>query len=219
MKEDDKTGNAKHFRFCIYKVQSETMSHTMYITKAIVCGSRASMTSDKSYLLLTSELGMVWATARSVRMEKSKQRCALQDFSLVRISLVRGKATWRIGSVEALSNPFLASLTREARGGVSFVIRAIRRYVHGEEPVLSIFADTEEVLSVLCELSDVKQIGVYQQVFMIRLLTQLGYVVRTSELAPVLTPESFITAYNAYDNSLEGVITKCIEHGSTVSHL
>jgi len=45
------------------------MSSRQYITKAIVCGSVQSMTSDKSYLLFTQELGMVWAQARSVRME------------------------------------------------------------------------------------------------------------------------------------------------------
>ena len=38
---------------------------------------------------------MVLAAARSVREEKSRQRYALQEFALVRVSLIKGKSGWR----------------------------------------------------------------------------------------------------------------------------
>jgi len=191
----------------------------MYITEAIVCGSRHNMTSDKSYLLFTKELGMLWAVARSVRMEKSKQRCAMQDFSVIRISLVLGKASWRIGSVEALSNPFLASDSRASRGGVSFVVKAIRKYVHGEEIVPRTYLDAHAVLLILSSLDDVSMIEVYQQVFVLRMLAELGYIKTDDVLEALLKAETIEDAVQLYDVSLDALLTKSIEHAAEVSHL
>lgn len=195
------------------------MSSRQYITKAIVCGSVQSMTSDKSYLLFTQELGMVWAQARSVRMEKSKQRCALQDFSIIRVSLVQGRATWRIGSVEALANPFLAAHSRESRGGVSYVIKKLRQYLHGETALPKIFVDSVESLAALATEDDIAMIAVWQQVFECRLLTELGYIKVTHDLLPLIDAPSVMDATEAYDSSLDAAVTKSIEYASQVSHL
>lgn len=195
------------------------MSYATYTTKAIICGSRDSNTSDKSYLLFTEELGMLWASAKSVRFEKSKQRCALQDFSLIRISLIQGKATWRIGSVEELSNPFLAASSRTGRGGVSFIIKTIRRYVHGEVVLPRTFSDTVESLTAVSLTTDTHDVEVYQQMFVFRLLSELGYVATHKEYAQVLSTPTIGGAVVLYDSSLDAYITKSIEHASQVSHL
>lgn len=191
----------------------------MYTTKAIVCGSRDNMTSDKSYLLFTEDIGMLWATAKSVRMEKSKQRHALQDFSIIRISLVQGRSTWRIGSVEAIANPFLAADSRMSRAGVSFVVKAIRRYVHGEVVVPEIFSDTEESLLSLSSEDDIGTIERYQQLYMLRLLSRLGYVVRTEALASSLDTPSIAAAVENHDVTIDAMVSKSIEHAAHASHL
>lgn len=80
------------------------MAYVTYTTDAIVCGTYDRNTADRSYRLFTRELGMLYADARSVRLEKSKQRQALQDFSLIKVSLVKGKAGWKIGSVSEVQN-------------------------------------------------------------------------------------------------------------------
>jgi recombinational DNA repair protein (RecF pathway) len=177
------------------------------------------MTSDKSYLLFTQELGMVWAQARSVRIEKSKQRCALQDFSIIRVSLVQGRATWRIGSVEALANPFLAAHSRVARGGVSYLVKKLRQYLHGETALPQIFADSIEGLTALAKEDDIAMIAVWQQVFECRLLTDLGYIKVTDDIRPLLEAPSILEATAVYDSSLDVVVTKSIAYASQVSHL
>ncbi len=151
------------------------MSYHTYITEALVCGSKLSMTSDKSYLLYTRRMGMLWATARSVRLEKSKQRYALQEFSLIRVSLVKGKGGWRIGSVDALGNPFLEASTRSQRAGVHAVLKLLRRLVHGEEACHVVY---DEVLRALTRLSGSApgDLSVLQDVFALRLLHMLGYI-------------------------------------------
>ena len=191
----------------------------MYITPAIVCGSRNTMTSDKSYLLFTQELGMLWATARSVRMEKSKQRNALQDFSIIRISLVQGRAVWRIGSVEEFSNPFLESLSRDSRAGVSAVIKSIRRYIQGEEITPRTFTDAQHILALIPRLEKKEDIQMYQNVFMLRMIQELGYLKDTKSLNALVDAETIHDAYLCYVPSMTKVLEDALEHASSVSHL
>ncbi len=195
------------------------MSYKTYTMQALVCGSRASFTSDKSYLLFTKEVGMLWATARSVRVEKSKQRMALQDFSMVRVSLIKGKTGWRIGSVEAHANAFLAAENRAVRGGIAFVVKALRQYVHGEVEVPRAFADMQSVLDRLVTESTPEDIAVYQQLFILRLLEELGYIAVPQEFRVYIETKDLHGAFTIYDNTHDARITQHIEHAKKVSHL
>lgn len=162
------------------------MAYQTYITEAIVCGSKHSMTSDRAYLLFTKDAGMLWATARSVRLEKSKQRYALQDFSIIRVSLVKGKGGWRAGSVEAVGNPFMEALSRQARGGVHSAMMLLRRFVHGEEVNTSLYSDT--VLALTCmSVAEGGDIADLQDIFTLRLLHSLGYIAPRAVYEALLT--------------------------------
>lgn len=185
------------------------MSHKIYTTRAIVCGSRANNTSDKSFLLFTREAGMLWATARSVREERSKQRFALQDFSLIKVSLVRGKGGWRIGSAESERNYFTSGHdTREARAATAAILRLLRQFLHGEiaQPVL--FDDTIRALKQVGE--DVHVVDVYT----LRVLHQLGYVASSAALEPYLQAKEWWTL-----PSLPESAKASIEKAKQVSHL
>lgn len=151
------------------------MAYATYTTDAIVCGSKNSNTSDRSFLLFTREAGMLWASAKSVREEKSKQRYALQDFSIIRVSLVKGKTGWRIGSVEAISNPFMEAGAREARAGISSVLKLLRRFLHGEVSHAGVFDDAVLVLSCMT-VAAVEDVVDLQDQFTLRALHALGYI-------------------------------------------
>jgi DNA repair protein RecO len=125
------------------------MSYSTYTTEAIVCGTRDRNTTDRSYLLFTRDGGMLYAEARGARREGSRQRYALQDFTRVRISLVRGKAGWRVGSVEALENYYTDAVDRAARGSVVALVKLLRRFARGEEPHPELYQYTTWVLPVL----------------------------------------------------------------------
>jgi recombinational DNA repair protein (RecF pathway) len=193
------------------------MSYKTYTTEALVCGSKNHNTSDKNYLLFSREAGMVWATAKSVREERSKQRYALQDFSHIRVSLVRGKSGWRIGSVESLGNPFMKAKTRRERGIIKFVISELRRYVQGEIPLLRVYDDAFEVLSLA---STVKEGDTHlQDMFLVRLLTELGYVAPDPSWIPVVTVPTIKDAQKVYVESMYPNIARAIEEGVQASHL
>ena len=182
-----------------------------------MCGSHDSNTSDKSYLLFTEETGMLFATARSVREEKSKQRYALQDFSRIRVSLVKGKSGWRIGSVEALGNPFLLATTRLQRALINFVFMQLRRYVHGEIVLASVYLDATEVLQKANTFEHLwSKVG---QVFLLRLLSELGYIAPESPWDALVEAPSIETAMGLYTESMAGRIEAVIEKGRHASHL
>lgn len=190
------------------------MSYQTYTTEAIVCGSNDSYTSDRSYLLFTREAGMLWANAKSVREERSKQRYALQDFSVIRVSLVKGKSGWRVGSVEAISNPFMEAKLRSARAGVSATIKLLRRFLHGEEPHISIYDDA--VIALACmTTADESDLQDLQDQFMLRMLHGLGYI------APHATYNALLQAVDPWSvpQKLSPHATAAIQKALTASHL
>lgn len=187
------------------------MAHKMYITDAIVCGSRNRNTSDRSFLLFTREAGMVWAAARSVREERSKQRHALQDFSHIRVSLVRGKSGWRIGSVEALQNYFLNAEDRKIRGIVSGVVHLLRRFVHGEEVHVQLYDDTVAIL----QSSQLGHNESLLDVYTLRVMAQLGYIAPHKEYNSLLTQSDWYTK----PVPVPAIATQAITRGLESSHL
>ncbi len=189
------------------------MAYATYTTEAIVCGSKDNYTSDRAYLLFTERAGMLWASARSVRVETSKQRCALQDFSIIRVSLVKGKTGWKIGSVEAIGNPFLRADDRASRTRVQMVIRALRRFLHGEEQVSAVFRDAKAALELLP--GSTTDPVIIEHVFMLRLLHTLGYVSSNVVFADLLEGQ----LREKIDIPMPPLGVAAIDRALTASHL
>lgn len=157
---------------------------------------------------------MLWATARSVREERSRQRYALQDFSFIRVSLVRGKGGWRIGSAEGELNYFddTQSGTRFARAAVASIVRLLRQFLHGEIVHGTLFEDTKAALERAKEESANQSDLV--EIFSLRLLHTLGYIAVTPEL------ENYITTKEWWSlPSLPKTAGVAIEKAKQASHL
>jgi len=192
------------------------MSYTTYTTDAIVCGTYDRNTADRSYRLFTRELGMLWADARSVRLEKSKQRFALSDFSLIRVSLVRGKSGWKIGSVTGHKNYYHCATSQSARGSVVSLVRFLRRYVQGEETQVELYDYVIAALDVLA--GEVIERGFVDQVVTLRILAELGYVAKPSVPASLLTilPAELTGMYSKTDAT---IVASLLENADTLSQL
>jgi len=188
------------------------MSYAIYTTTALVCGHRPRLSADAAFWLFTRDAGMVLATARSVREERSKQRFALQDFSLVNVSLIQGKAGWRIGSVEALDNYFLKSEDKAVRHSLALVLRTLRRYVQGEEASPDLFAEVTSQLQLL-QNPHLLNREYIEQLSVVRILEHLGYVSsqfsekNLEELAGNYTPKT------------HAALLASIDMAQSVSHL
>ena len=128
---------------------------------------------------------MLHASAKSVREERSKHRYALQDCSLIRATLVRGRAGWKVTGSEAIQNFYSEQSTREGRKLIREIIRLLRRLIHGEESHLGIFDETKR-----CLVKDHPgQEEVTLLLYTLRVLHALGYIRETDELAPMLRHE------------------------------
>lgn len=193
------------------------MTYATYTTKAIVCGNYHNNTADKSFLLFTKHAGMLYASARSVREEKSKQRYALQDFSLITVSLIKGKTGWRIGSVETEGNLFGAALSRPARGSVVRVLKLLRRFVQGEEPHPELYDELTEALRYLATDTATHRV-LAEEIIEARLLAALGYISVTDTLRPALEP-SLSQALATTPDSILPFLQSATTHAQSISQL
>jgi recombinational DNA repair protein (RecF pathway) len=159
------------------------MAYSTYTTEAIVCGTHNRQTTDRSFLLFTRDGGMLYAEARGVRRERSKQRPALQDFSRIRVSLIHGKAGWRIGSVESLQNYYADAVDRAARGSVVALVKVVRRFARGEEPMVAVYDYIVAALALLAQPSSVRLF--FDTYVQVHFLALLGYVAIDTLPAPL----------------------------------
>lgn len=148
------------------------MAYQTYITEALVCGTYDSHSADRSFLLFAREAGMVYAHAKSVREERSKQRYALQACSHVRATLIRGKSGWKIAGVESIQNLYARTETRESRAFLRNIIRLLKRVIHGETVYEGIFDDVIRA----CTHSETFSHSTLETILSLRILHALGYV-------------------------------------------
>lgn len=194
------------------------MSYQTYITEGLIVGSFDSNTADKSYLLFTRDAGMIYASAKSVREERSRQRFALQDFSRITVSLIKGKTGWRIGSVQSEGNFFVEATDRAVRGSVVRICKLLRRFVAGEEPHPDLFDEVMAGMVILCR-EKVSNRALFEEMLVARVLYRLGYIARTPSLSGVF--DSNITEL-LQNLSIYGVLAdlkSITEKATTASHL
>lgn len=190
------------------------MSYSTYTTEALVCGTWDRNTADKSYLLFTKNAGMLYADARSAREEKSKQRFGLQDFSYIRVSLIKGKNGWRIGSVEPVCNHYADAIDKAGRGSVVMIYRWLRRFYKGEESDPLLFVYLLAGLEVLGKT--VTDRAYLERLIQLRVLYDLGYVdTKQAEafLVKTITPD--LTASPKVTKSIDDLLDIAID----TSHL
>ncbi len=166
--------------------------HHIYHTEAFVLSSRNSREADKVFTVFTKELGLVRASATSVRKISSKLRYALQDFSLARIDLVRGRETWRIISATPIKS--VISATSPTCGErikiIGNIFSLIKRLSHGEEANEFLYEDLKRGIEMISTpaLSE-SELESVESVLVLRILHHLGYFSHKPELSLLVSGE------------------------------
>lgn len=192
------------------------MVFEIYTTHMIICGSKNHNTADRMYHMMTREAGMIFAVAKSVRRESSRQRYALQDYSYGRVSLVRGRHGWIIGSVEAEGNYYHDANDRESRRRVINLFKLLRRLVSGESPEPELFDEIKESMPLLVE--DKTDFAISDVLVQFRLLVRLGYV-DSRNMSQIVTNIPLREAVHNIDSvTLERLRQLCVQ-GLAVSQL
>lgn len=195
-----------------------TLSYQTYTTDAIVAGSFDNNTADKSYLLFTRSAGMIYASAKSVREERSRQRSALQDFSHVTVSLIKGKTGWRIGSVQSYGNIFSVAQTRQSRGSVVRLLKLLRRFIQGEDPQPELF---DEILFALLFVTDTNLDNrqLIEEIVQARILYLLGYISLSDELSVILNKSLNLALNEGVSDTFLPALQLATSNAQSASHL
>ncbi|MEK7586244.1 MAG: DNA repair protein RecO [Patescibacteria group bacterium] len=146
------------------------MSHHHYDTEGFVLGHLDIKESSRLLYLLTADFGLVLALAQGAREPRSKMRANLQDFSLLRVGLVRGKEFWRLTSAMEFGWFSKILVDAETRVWVAKIFSLLRRLVQGEVKDQELFLIIKN--SFLAPTRDAN----YELTLMARILAHLGYL-------------------------------------------
>lgn len=157
------------------------------VVKAVVIGRRSSGEGSVRVILYTDALGLVTALSKSGREERSQLRAHLQAGTYGLFSLVKGRDTWRVAGVMDTKNAhFESEGNPEAQESLQRVLSLVRQFVRGEGEDAYFFETlwgfVEGLSASAGSLKDSERVAV------LRLLSALGYVESSPNIAEFLKP-------------------------------
>lgn len=151
------------------------MAHHIYHTTALILLTKERGEANKRVTLLTRELGLVHAIAQGIRYEKSKLRFALQELSLARVDLVRGRDVWRITSAQSIHSFASECLVAQKKNTTERVIGTILRFYLGEDVHETVFDLVLRFLQAMEEEIEKENYISHEVYTLFRVLCELGY--------------------------------------------
>ena len=194
------------------------MSYHIYTTDGIILKRTIFGEANILLYILTEDLGLIIASARSARLSASKLRGALQEYTRISVSVVKGKNGWKVTNVSEKDNFFFEcpDYSKKILAQVSFVLL---KMIQGETPHPEIFQTIVAGFEFLKNVSE-KDISNFETLIILRLLYQLGYVAKSSNT------EIHIKNIKEWDDSLleqipknKEILIKTINKALKESHL
>jgi len=184
--------------------------HHIYHTHGFVLSSRNTGEANKMLTIYTREMGLIRAAAQGIRLHKSKLRFTLQDFSYVKVDLVRGKELWRVTSAKHISSFPLARRSSFSLLLITRVNKIIERLCYGESPNESIFDDLIQALYLLDdEFITSESREALELHLVLRIMNSLGYIGDSEILIKYLN-----SSFN--DSKIESLL---LERQSIIAHI
>lgn len=150
--------------------------HHIYHTEGIILGSKNYGETGKYYSIFTKDLGMVYASAQGIRKMSSKLRFILQDFTYIKLDLVKGKDFWRIttasktNKLEKLSDPKIFEVFVN-------ICKLLKRLLTGEGANEVLFLDLLDGLFILEKShNNTDELRSAEAIIVLRILNNLGYI-------------------------------------------
>jgi DNA repair protein RecO (recombination protein O) len=151
--------------------------HHIHHTQGFILSSRNIGEANKILTIYTREMGLLRAVVQGVRLNKSKLRFSLQDFSYNNIDLVRGKDFWRITSSSYISSFPLARRNKFSLVLIMRICRLLERLCIGEHANEIIFDDMIQSFNFLDnENISVKEKEALELHLVLRIMHSLGYI-------------------------------------------
>jgi len=164
--------------------------HSIVSTDGLVLAKRGAGEANTLVAILTKDLGLVRASARSARVEQSKLRYGLETLTHGKFSLVRGRYEWKLVGTQDLSRSYLGA-TAARRRAAGRIARLLLRLIHGEEPVEALYDTVAQGLECLARAATDADAESIECVLVLRVLAHLGYLPHTPQLAPFIEADFF----------------------------
>lgn len=184
--------------------------HHIYHTHGFILSSNNKGEANKMFSIYTREMGLVRAMAQGVRLSKSKLRFSLQDFSYIKVDLVRGKDLWRITSARHISSFPIARTNRDSILLIARASKLLERLCDGEESNIEIFDDLIQALYLLDDINTSQESRQALELHLIlRIMNNLGYIGDSDILSKYLS--------SSFDYSKTEILLK--EKQSIIAHI
>lgn len=191
--------------------------HAVHTTPGFIIDSRPYGEAGRVLSMFTRDFGLVTATAQGIRLEKSKLRYHVQEYSLGTFSLVRGQEYWRLTSAQGGEY----EINRESLEMVSRVALILRRLVQGEDPNEALFESVSALFSYVSAskpTSD-KILKPLESLTVIRILNALGYVGNEKNLSEFVASDDFTPDLITAAGKNLALVNKTINSALRESHL
>ncbi len=147
--------------------------HHKYTTQGFIVNTKGSREADMLYSVYTEEFGMVFASATSVRLSKSKLRPHLFVGVLLSITILKSKVGWKL--VEAKQSGDMILLKHPGFKVFARMLSVLKSLVHGEEKNESLFQAVLDIYNIILEKKE-EDVGEGVELLgMVKILASLGY--------------------------------------------
>lgn len=183
------------------------MSYHIYTTEGIILKKLNVDEANSIFYVLTKDLGLIFAKAQGVRLQNSKLKSSLQEFSLVTISCVKGKSGWKITNAIPQLNFFFENEIYHKKF-IANLANVLIRMMPGEEKSSEVFSEVLNFSNVMKYINE-SSIENLEVLCMLRVLYHLGYVEKNNQT------EKYI-----YNRDIESLIDQVLsEKTMLVSHI
>lgn len=155
------------------------MSYHIYTTSGIILKRTPIGESDVYLHVLTRDLGLIVASAKSVRTPASKLRQALIEYNLVNVSCIKGKNGWKITNVVS-EESYYYDMPRDKHRVVSQVSQVLIKMMPGESEHTEVFEIVKNSFTFLKNLKN-DLIKNFEVVVVLRILKELGYIAKNKD--------------------------------------
>ena len=109
------------------------MAHQIYLTEGVILKKKDFGEADRLFWIYTEKFGMIMASAKGVRLEKSKLRGNLDIFTYGDFAVISSKDFWRLVDAQETISPKLNCNSVEQTKVFTKIANLLIRMIKGEE--------------------------------------------------------------------------------------
>jgi DNA repair protein RecO len=136
--------------------------------------------------IFTRELGLVRAMVQGIRLNKSKLKYILQDFSYAKIDFVKGKEVWRVTSAKSINTFSLARANKDSLLLIARISALVDRFCGAESINQKIFDELVQSIYILDDEIENETREALELHLVLRIMNELGYIGDSSILSKYL---------------------------------